>query len=47
MSKSVKTRSAEQCRSHHQKYENYYPNIDDLVEFIMKKTYSNEILTKL
>lgn len=47
MSKFVKTRSAEQCRSHHQKYEKKFENFDSIVNFIMKKTDNIESIIKI
>ena len=37
MSKEVKTRSADQCRSHHQKIIKYHHTIEEAIEFFSGK----------
>jgi hypothetical protein len=34
MSKNIRTRGPDQCRSHHQKMENKFPEFNNLLEFL-------------
>jgi hypothetical protein len=46
MSRAVKTRTADQCRSHHQKILKYHNSIDETVDFFAARL-SNLSSTKL
>jgi hypothetical protein len=43
MSKVILTRTADQCRSHHQKVVKYHDSIDSIINYFKKLMYGEEV----
>lgn len=44
MSQQVKTRSADQCRSHHQKVLKYHHSIEEIIQHYTHTVYSSQLI---